>query len=111
MTSIVNIHKIHGKRPAFDVYIGRAVKGTEFTNDSIWANTFTLDKYSLEDSLRFYEERIRTLIRCFPATYNILALKGKILGCWCIATDKFDKIVCHGQILLKILWEIQHVSS
>lgn len=93
---MVNIHKINGKRPFFDIYIGRAVHYTEFTKKSVWANPFPKgDPKCLEN----YEKYIRMRIGDDPEIYNIESLRGKVLGCWC----KPNK--CHGDILIKILGE------
>lgn len=106
MTEVVNIHKIRGIRPHFDVYIGRSIK---FHNE----NTIDLKKYWFKDSkwanpnlsLENYEIYIRIKIKNNPDYYNIEDLRGKKLGCWCITTDKIYPIICHGQIILKILFE------
>jgi len=102
MTSIVDIHKVKGVRPEFDVYIGR--KLLEFmdkdgiTFDSKWANHW--------NDLVGYEVSIRFAIKNDPKHYNLEELQGKRLGCWCITTDSIDNPVCHGQILLKLLQEV-----
>ena len=96
MTSVVDIHKKGGKRPHFDVYIGRVVRFTEFTRSSKWANCY--------GSLKAYEKVFRRKIATNPKRYNIEELRGKRLGCWCITTDKTEPLVCHGQILMKMLF-------
>jgi len=40
-----------------------------------------------------------------PKYYNLDELEGKILGCWCITTNKLEPLKCHGQILMKLLRE------
>jgi hypothetical protein len=98
-TSVVDLHKIKGIRPSFDIYIGRAVKRTEFIEDSIWGNpNLTLPEYEIS---------IRDKIRDDPVKYNLRELVGKKLGCWCLTTDNFDEPMrCHGQILLKLIKEL-----
>ena len=106
ITSVVDLHLVRGHRPAFDEYIGRAVKGTEFQTSSIWANPFTPHNYSPKAGiLAAYEFWIKERIREDPVTYNLETLRGKRLGCWCITTSRIDNLVCHGQILLKLLRE------
>lgn len=109
-TQIVDIHKINGKRPEFDIYIGRAVRYTEFTKNSIWYNPYLAKDYDLDhiqDCLRDYEVYIREKIAKDPIKYNLKELVGKKLGCWCLNTDSFeDPLRCHGQILLKLIKEL-----
>lgn len=96
-TRIVDIHKKKGKRPEYDIYIGRDVKRTELIL-SKWHNP----RLTLEE----YELYIRHKIEEMPEYYNLNELKGKKLGCWCgITTDKLEPLVCHGQILLKLIKE------
>lgn len=68
-TSVVDIHKIRGKRPEFDVYIGRRTRNTEFTEDSKWNNPrLTLDEYK------------RWIIQCIceqPEYFDLDELRGK----------------------------------
>jgi len=93
VTKLVDIHKINGKRPDYDIYIGRAVNYTEFTRDSKWANYYG-------KNFKRYEFFVRNKL------WNDLnELKGKKLGCWCITTDKIKPVICHGQILLKLIKE------
>ena len=80
------------------LYIGRNmtfyVKGT---NASKWQNPFSFKKQKLsaEESLKLYEQHIRssTLI------HELHELEGKVLGCWCKPNS------CHGDILIKLLNE------
>lgn len=109
-TQIVDIHKINGKRLEFDIYIGRAVRYTEFTKNSIWYNPYLAKDYDLDniqDCLRDYEVYIREKITKDPIQYNLKELVGKKLGCWCLNTDSFEEpLRCHGQILLKLIKEL-----
>lgn len=93
MSSVVDIHKKKGVRPDFDVYIGRAVLWTEFTRNTKWANLFYL-------RLDLYEEYIRSHL-----WDDLGELEGKKLGCWCLTTADIEPIVCHGQLLMKLLKE------
>ena len=108
-TSVVDIHKVKGVRPEYDVYIGRALKPFmdkegEFTKDSKWANYYTFKEYG-ENALKFYEIDFRVIIERHSESYDLSELKGKRLGCWCITTDSYENPVCHGQILMKLIAE------
>lgn len=101
---VVDIHAVDGKRPDFDVYIGRAVKGTEFTSDSKWANIYPVEKYgnrSLSLYMVYAQQRLAK---------HVGELTDKVLGCWCGNFDSFTlPPKCHGQVLIK-LW-IDYSSS
>lgn len=97
-TSVVDIHKVNGVRPEFDVYIGRSVRFTEFTKSSKWANPFFKTT-----PLSEYEDLIKEKIRL--RFLNLDELRGKRLGCWCVTTDKIKPLVCHGQVLMKLIRE------
>lgn len=102
--SVVDIHKKNGKRPEFDVYIGRHTQGTNLGH-SKWANPFTVKEFGLKIALDLYETYIKLQIINIPEFYNLEELRGKRLGCWCITTDELKPLVCHGQILLKLMRE------
>jgi len=111
-TVIVDVHKINGQRPPFDIYIGRAVRYTEFTKNSKWYNPYYLqNQTNLANNLLYFENYIREKIRQDPLKYDLEELRGKRLGCWCIgkcgyvSTTEILPLVCHGQILLKLLHE------
>ena len=90
---VIDIHKKKGVRPKFDIYIGREVSGLNWTYDSKWGNYY----YGY---LSFYEAHIRDVL------WNDLEeLRGKKLGCFCVTTRFIEPIVCHGQILMKLLKE------
>lgn len=91
---VVDIHKKNGKRPYFEVYIGRAVRRTEFVRNTKWANLFY-------DRLDLYEDYVKRYL-----WDELDELENKVLGCWCITTDKLIPLVCHGQILMKLLKEM-----
>ena len=98
MSSVVDVHKKKGKRPHYDVYIGRAVRYTGFIIDSKWSNPSFFNK-----DLEFYERFIRKNF------YNDLhELQGKVLGCWCVTTDELEPLVCHGQVLMKLVRELEN---
>ena len=105
-TSVVDIHKVKGVRPEYDIYIGRRVTRSDFQKSSKWANWYTLKKYG-EMALVNYEMDMRVNIEMYPDKYNLEELRNKRLGCWCITTDKLEPLVCHGQVLMKLLQEIK----
>lgn len=90
-----------------NVYIGRKesvfIDGERFPKeDSLWANPYKVTRgMPPRTSCRKYEEYIISRIaneRDFIK--NLLALKGKNLGCWC--KEKGNEM-CHGDVLLKLL--------
>lgn len=104
-TRIVDIHKKKGKRPDFDVYIGRKTKtkSNKFCYSSKWCNPYPIKEFGLYRSLELYKKRIKKLIKFHPKKYNLKELYGKRLGCWCVNTSKTNPKVCHGQILLELI--------
>ena len=100
---VVNLHMVNGKRPYYDIYIGRELTYPKANfPQSKWHNPFRVNEYGIEKCLELYEKHIRNT----PTLWNALdELEGKILGCWCINSQQKDKIICHGQILIKLLEE------
>ena len=122
---VINIKMVNGKRPDFDVYIGRQLNypKAKFPR-SKWANPFTF-KQDGEIALVMYEVYITSLLendwpdkdpRFTPSqrgrvmravrgarqsseTWNLDELDGKILGCWCKPGP------CHGDVLIKLFKE------
>lgn len=93
MSMVVDIHKIDGETPEYDVYIGRSIRyHQKFTSDSIWRNR--------SKTLEEYEQWVRDNL-----WYRLDELKDKILGCWCVTTKKLEPVECHGQILMKLVLE------
>lgn len=93
-----------------NVYIGRA--GIVFVDkvrqpkqSSIWANPYKVSKYGLDECLKLYSIYIKKKIEDEKLVDELLSLKGKNLGCWCINTDSSENPVCHGQILIKLITE------
>ena len=108
MEKVVDIHKKNGKRPYYDIYIGRKITAwgiKDFPENSKWANLYPIESFGKEISLKLYEEYIRKCIKKDPDYFNLKELEGMILGCWCINTTKINPVVCHGQILIKLLKE------
>jgi hypothetical protein len=115
MTTIANV-KVKHIRPTYKTlsnwmenpnheYIGRG--GVVFINkerfpkkSSQWANPFKVKKEGRDKCLELYDIWLREKIDR-EGTDELKKLKNKVLGCWC----KPDK--CHGDILIKILNEIE----
>jgi hypothetical protein len=117
-TTVVNVKKA-SLQPEYDsllewlqydshVYIGRNMSFyVDGAFQSKWHNPFKVKKpgktykngkyYSLAESIRLYEEHIRNTQELWNA---LPELRGKTLGCWCKPND------CHGDILVKLLNEI-----
>lgn len=77
--------------------------------DSIWANPFKIDKNeknidkAVDDVVINYEHYIREKLKNNPSLKSdLLKLKGKNLGCWCIGRYKN----CHGNVLVKLINEL-----
>jgi len=106
MSSLVDIHKKKGKRPYFDVYIGRQnnIYGLKW---SIWSNPFKIGiDGTRKEVLEKYRDHIIKMLFYNPVLQKKLSeLKGKILGCWCVTTKELEPLVCHGQVLMKLIRE------
>lgn len=89
-----------------NIYVGRA--GRVYINKAIypyrqskWANPFNLKTLTREESLARYETHIRDMINKDPnAKKELLALRGKNLGCWC------KPETCHADVLVKLINEL-----
>lgn len=91
------------------VYIGRANSVRVKINDkyipfpavaSPFANPYGAKKYGREESIVLYEEYMRKKLDADPELVReLLALKGKTLGCWCAP------LPCHGDVVLKLIEE------
>jgi hypothetical protein len=91
-----------------NVYIGRAgvffIDGVRYPpTQSIFANPYKIDKNCAEDigrddAIIKYKNWITQKIQSDPKIKSeLLALKGKTLGCWC----KPKK--CHGDVILELI--------
>ena len=99
------------------VYIGRGRiviidKRRYPENDSKYANPYKVGRDgSLAEVLEKYESYARSSL----TREDILALRRKTLGCWCVkhpisitdTTLEISEMECHGQILMKLLEEIE----
>ncbi len=83
-TRVVNKYK-----EPFDVYIGRG---------SVWGNPFTVQQYGRELCIAMYSTYIQERLNNEPELVTqLLALKGKTLGCYCKPKP------CHGDILVRLI--------
>jgi len=99
MTTIV-----HCRKKPYDVYIGRPSK---------WGNPFshkegTLAKFkvnTIEEAIEAYERWITEGDGVYLLN-DLYELKDKVLGCWCgdFTIEDNDRLRCHGQILLRLLY-------
>lgn len=92
-----------------NVYIGRAgivfIDGERFPKKpSVWANPYKEKIEGRERCLELYETWLREKIKK-EGCHELLALKDKVLGCWCKPKD------CHGDILLKVLNSILKIQD
>ncbi len=123
MTSLTNV-KVKHIRPEYNnlkewcedgknEYIGR--KGIVFIdkerypkNDSIWANPFKVGRDGdIDEVLKKYKKYIKKKIEDEDLFDELLALKDKNLGCWCVDKtihfyNECDNI-CHGQVLMRLI--------
>jgi hypothetical protein len=83
------------------VYIGRNMSFyVPGTNQSKWANEFSVKQYGRKTALFKYREYIMNN----PKLMNDLdELNGCVLGCWCKDNSGLKNIECHGDILIELL--------
>ena len=90
-TTVVNVRKVRGVRPPYDIYIGREARG--FAR-SKWANVF---KIGTDGKRAEVIEKYRThLFDRHDLLAGLGSLRGKRLGCWCAPE------ACHGDILANL---------
>jgi hypothetical protein len=95
---------VYCKREKYDVYIGRpSIFGNPYSHKEDTLARFKTK--TRKEAIQKYKEYI-----LMPENKDLLGeiykLKGKTLGCWCgnfTIKDK-DKLYCHGQILLELLY-------
>jgi len=69
--------------------------------ESIWANTYTLKQYDLEECLFYYRQHLHNLLQNPSYKSEFLKLKNaKEIGCFC----ELDQ-PCHRNIFLNILFK------
>jgi alkylated DNA repair dioxygenase AlkB len=86
----------HVREKRHDVYIGRR-HGSKFYkfDASIWGNHDHLELPEYEAYVRSSPELL----------HQLALLKGKVLGCWHTVADRRKGLVCHGDVLLKLIEE------
>ena len=86
----------HVREKRHDVYIGRR-HGSKFYkfDASIWGNHDHLELPEYEAYVRSSPELL----------HQLASLKGKVLGCWHTVADRRKGLVCHGDVLLKLIEE------
>jgi hypothetical protein len=104
-----------------NVYIGRGgvvfIDGKRFPSQSSkWCNPFKIGKDgSRGQVIKKYREYLeRRLDEEAGLTEELLLLKNKNLGCWCVTAETADTspgscsedlLVCHGQVLVNLIHE------
>ncbi len=91
---------VHCRRELYDVYIGRG-RCPRTGKLGIWGNPFshlpnTLARFrvaSREEAISKYKEWLLTQPQLLA---QLGTLRGKVLGCWCIAQ------ACHGHVLAQL---------
>ncbi len=108
---------VHVRKDRYDVYIGRGCGPS-----SKWGNPYRIGDPHPEtgrpiargEGITLFKEWIvrgdgRRLLR------DLGELEGKTLACWCAPTGgvtEHDPLVCHGQVLLKLLsWRRRKISE
>jgi len=101
-----------------NVYIGRGgvifIDRKRFPGKaSIWANPFKIGRDGKREAVMTkFEQYLRDLLEKNPSMKDeLLKLQGKNIGCWCVDSptkecDDDSKLVCHGQLLIRIMKEI-----
>lgn len=67
---------------------------------SVWHNPYTG-----ENAIERYRVHITGCIRANPEKYDLEALRGKVLTCWCYPNP------CHGDVLLELLGEARPAET
>lgn len=94
MTTVV---KCTPRHPNWTLYIGREWAGIP---ESKWQNPFRVDIYGLHHCLELYEQYIRDHVELMAVLYDT---SNQEFGCWCHKhPSDGSKIICHGDILIKL---------
>lgn len=89
----------HVNDNTWEEYIGR---GTSEFAASMWQNPYRIGKDGTRKQvIEKYETYIRAKLENPIWQLQLLRLRGKHLGCWCKPKE------CHGDILVKILKELE----
>lgn len=88
-TQVVNMYK-----EPYDVYIGRSGKGQR----SLWGNPYSAKEFGHEECINLYRRYIHDRLKNeIGLTEELMALKGKKLGCFCRPKS------CHGDVLVEMM--------
>jgi hypothetical protein len=85
-------------------YVGRSVRYTAWDQTSDFANPFSIHRYGIEALSRFVRH-MHIRMKADPGfrARIIAKLRGKTLGCWCLAeewnTDMESRPACHAVVL------------
>jgi hypothetical protein len=108
MNMVVHVNSPEFRDNPDAVYIGRQMKGRY--SRSCWANPYHLNiDGTREEVIAKFEAYARRLLDD-PATgpkarERLMALDGKVLGCWCAPK------ACHGDVLIKLIAELKSEGS
>lgn len=113
MAAVVNIRKKNLNKCGYKdfkewnsvvdhVYIGRDLSYyVEGAKGSKWANPYSLERYTREESLALYKDYVLHSKKKWKngktLKQSLNELHGKTLGCWC-APER-----CHGDVLVSLL--------
>lgn len=120
-TTVVNVKVAH-LRPKYKdladwmshpehVYVGRRgvliINGSRYPPvQSIWANPYKIKTHGTrEEVLANYRSYIMQQCQNETIKAQLLALKGKVLGCWCKPEP------CHGDILVELIDQLSSSDS
>lgn len=95
-TKLVN-YKTHNTHPARATFI-------PIDRQSVFGNPFRIGDggWDRDDVIRLYRKWFYERIEKMPSfKKKVLALKGKILICWC------TPLPCHGDVIIKYLEELE----
>ncbi len=116
----------HWREDSQNLYIGRPgvdnIQGKTLQREgSPWQNPFKVGKDGdITSRLIQYKAHITKLLDA--GEVDLEELRGKRLGCWCVKTGKgaeichdvnlpFDQYVCHGQVLMQLIYEKDQAQS
>ena len=96
MPAVVDTTVVNMRTSAFDVMIDRSSPfGNPFHVGKDGDRVIVLAKYR-----RYFYERVENDV---DFRTQVLALRGKRLGCWCAGTGRRGPQLCHGMIIVEWL--------
>ena len=102
MSSVTRVRIKGGKVVQWcDVYVGRrATQGGWNLKNSKWGNENSAKKFGRHESIMMYLKDIydNNLV------YDVMELKGQILGCWCKPEE------CHADVLVTIINMVETIQ-